>query len=118
MMIHRLIITSVISILLAVVSLAQVPRVFTGKLLTNNLVGTGQSSIQLSLPSGFTSNFTDADNDITGTVTCRTTSGTILSYPAWVSANPTTDRIVLNWITDTNTATRQELSYSVNVRKK
>ena len=90
----------------------------SGRLLVNNVLATTQSSVQLTLPPGFTSDFTDKLNDITGTVTCRTTSGTILTYAAWPEANTTTDKIILNWVTDGVEATRQELNFNINLRKK
>lgn len=88
----------------------------SGQILLNTAAATVTSAIQLSLPPGITSNFTDADNDISGTVTTRTKTSPRITTAAWATVDTSTDKIVLNWDADGGTGIQQYLSFNLNLR--
>jgi hypothetical protein len=80
----------------------------------NTEAATTTSSLQLSLPPSITTNFTDAVNDISGTVTTRTKTSPRITTAAWATVDTSTEKIVLNWDADGGTGVQQYLSFNLN----
>lgn len=84
-----------------------------GKVLVNNAAGTLSSSFRISFPSGITSNFTDANNDVSGPVSNRKSGFPATLYGGYVYADTTNDRVTIAYDTDGSTSSRQVVEYLV-----
>lgn len=85
----------------------------SGQILLNTEAATTTSSLQLSLPPGITSNFTDADNDISGTVTTRTKASAPVTTAAWATTDTSTEKIVINWVADAGIGVQQFIYFNL-----